>query len=326
MFTIKDVAKKAGVSQATVSRVINNTKAVKLETRKHIEQIIQELNYKPNPNAVRLGKKRVSVIGIAYSNYLNTGYKVLQKAEAYTSKKNIPIQVKSAEPNANSELDAITSLLSYGCSPVVAQAQYIDDTTLRSLMAYYPDLYIIDRCVKGFAQRCVTFDHRKAAEMIVNFVQNGRECLCVYDVKPNHNANYREQIIRNNLRGPFAEHRTTDSFSNGENLMRDLISSNDMPDAILTDLPATAMGLTSVFYDHFSNTNRQVNIITFGNYCAPSPFNAYITSINYPLALLTEKLLDKVFALENLSDEQLVQKLLPTIKRSQTHDTSALLF
>ncbi|GEA01590.1 hypothetical protein KUL17_04870 [Alteromonas sp. KUL17] len=57
MLTIKDIAKKAGVSQATVSRVINNTKTVKLETRRHIEQIIKELNYKPNPNAVMLGKK-----------------------------------------------------------------------------------------------------------------------------------------------------------------------------------------------------------------------------------------------------------------------------
>ena len=70
MLTIKDIARKAGVSQATVSRVINNTKTVKLETRKNIEKIIKELNYKPNPNAVMLGKKSVSAIGIAYSNYL----------------------------------------------------------------------------------------------------------------------------------------------------------------------------------------------------------------------------------------------------------------
>ncbi|CAB9493625.1 LacI family DNA-binding transcriptional regulator [Alteromonas macleodii] len=325
MLTIKDIAKKAGVSQATVSRVINNTKTVKQETRRHIEQIIKELNYKPNPNAVMLGKKNIYAIGIAYSKYLNTGYKVLQKAEAYTSKKNIPIQVKSAEPDANSELDAITSLLSYGCSPVVAQAQYIDDTTLRNLMVYYPNLYIIDRFVKPFPERCVTFDHQKAAEMIIDFVQKDSNCLCINDIKPAFNAHYRETIIREQLEVPFLEHRTTDSFNNGENLMRDLISSNDMPNTIITDLPSTAMGLASVFYDHFSNSKRHINIITFGNYCSPSPFNAYITSVTYPLALLTEKLLDKAFALEALTDEQLVQKFLPTINRSQSYTSNALL-
>ena len=325
MLTIKDIAKKAGVSQATVSRVINNTKTVKLETRRHIEKIIKELNYKPNPNAVMLGKKNIYSIGIAYSKYLDTGYQVLQKAEAYTSKKNIPIQVKSAEPNANSELDAITSLLSYGCSPVVAQAQYIDDATLRNLMIYYPNLYIIDRFVKSFPERCVTFDHQKAAEMIIDFVQKDSKCFCIYDIKPAFNAHYRETIIREQLEVPFLEHRTTDSFNNGENLMRDLISSNDMPNTIITDLPSTAMGLATVFYDHFSNRNHHVNIITFGNYCSPSPFNAYITSVTYPLALLTEKLLDKAFALEGLSNEQLVQKFLPTIKRSQLYTSNALL-
>lgn len=326
MLTIKDIARKAGVSQATVSRVINNTKTVKLETRKNIEKIIKELNYKPNPNAVMLGKKSVSAIGIAYSNYLNTGYQVLRKAEAYMSEKNIPIQVKSAEPNANSELDAITSLLSYGCSPVIAQAQYIDDKTLSSLMAYYPDLHIIDRCVKRFPKRCVTFDHQKAAEMIVNFVKDSDTCLCIYDIQPNENARSREAAIRGELKVPFYERKTIDSFDMGENLMRDLISSNEIPDTIITDLPTTAMGLLSVYHDHFGNNNRQVRVITFGNYSSLSAFKSCITSVNYPLTLLTEKLLDKVFTSEGLSNEQLVQKFLPTIKRSQTHATNALSF
>lgn len=108
--------------------------------------------------------------------------------------------------------------------------------------------------------------------------------------------------------------------------MRDLISSNEIPDTIITDLPTTAMGLLSVYHDHFGNNHRQVRVITFGNYSSLSAFKGCITSVNYPLTLLTEKLLDKVFALEGLSNEQLVQKLLPTIKRSQTRAANALSF
>ena len=54
MATLKDVAEKAGVSIATVSNCINNTKTVKPATRAKIMQIIEELNYIPNASAKSL--------------------------------------------------------------------------------------------------------------------------------------------------------------------------------------------------------------------------------------------------------------------------------
>lgn len=59
--TIKDVAKKAGVSIATVSRVINNRDRVKDSTRQKIKSVIEELNYKPNQTA------RTMVMGLSRS-------------------------------------------------------------------------------------------------------------------------------------------------------------------------------------------------------------------------------------------------------------------
>src|SRR5690625_6942396 len=48
MLTIVDVAKRAGVSIATVSRVINNPEIVSEKTRNKVKQIIEELNYEPS--------------------------------------------------------------------------------------------------------------------------------------------------------------------------------------------------------------------------------------------------------------------------------------
>ena len=53
---IKDIAKAAGVSSATVSRVINQNGYVSEETRKKVELVIQQLDYVPNLNAVYLKK------------------------------------------------------------------------------------------------------------------------------------------------------------------------------------------------------------------------------------------------------------------------------
>lgn len=64
MPTIKDVAKKANVSVATVSRVINNTGYVNHETRKIVETAIDELGYVPNELARSLFRKRSNIIGL----------------------------------------------------------------------------------------------------------------------------------------------------------------------------------------------------------------------------------------------------------------------
>ena len=64
MPTIKDVAKKANVSVATVSRVINNTGYVNIETRKMVEDVITEIGYVPNELARSLFTKKSSIIGL----------------------------------------------------------------------------------------------------------------------------------------------------------------------------------------------------------------------------------------------------------------------
>lgn len=64
MPTIKDVAKRANVSVATVSRVINNTGYVNIETRALVEQAIQDLGYVPNELARSLFRKESKIIGL----------------------------------------------------------------------------------------------------------------------------------------------------------------------------------------------------------------------------------------------------------------------
>ena len=66
--TIREVAELAGVSQMTVSRVINDRGMVKQSTRERVENAIGVLNYKPNFIARRLAGGDVFFIGILYSN------------------------------------------------------------------------------------------------------------------------------------------------------------------------------------------------------------------------------------------------------------------
>lgn len=62
--TIYDVANKAGVSRQTVSRVLNNRQDVSPETRLRIQNIIEELGYRPNAIAQSLGRQKSNVLGV----------------------------------------------------------------------------------------------------------------------------------------------------------------------------------------------------------------------------------------------------------------------
>ncbi len=71
MTTIKDVAKHAGVSVATVSRVINATGYVHEDTRRKVEDAVRELNYTPNEVARSLYKRKSRLIGLLLPDITN---------------------------------------------------------------------------------------------------------------------------------------------------------------------------------------------------------------------------------------------------------------
>lgn len=66
--TINDVARAAGVSKKTVSRVINRSALLKKDTREKVEAVIAELGYVPNPQARALALRRNFLLGLLHDN------------------------------------------------------------------------------------------------------------------------------------------------------------------------------------------------------------------------------------------------------------------
>lgn len=82
MVKMTDVAKRANVSIATVSRVLNNKEDVNEDTRKRILEIIEEMNYKPNQVARTLYKKNSNLIAVIVPDLINPYYpEIIQAIE-----------------------------------------------------------------------------------------------------------------------------------------------------------------------------------------------------------------------------------------------------
>ncbi|KIL38446.1 hypothetical protein SD70_26410 [Gordoniibacillus kamchatkensis] len=78
--TIKDIAKEAGVSTATISRVLNNSGYVSNDIKQHVMEVIRKLNYQPNAIARSLKQEKSRSVGIVLPDMTNPYFMNIARA------------------------------------------------------------------------------------------------------------------------------------------------------------------------------------------------------------------------------------------------------
>jgi LacI family transcriptional regulator len=109
--TISDIAKKAKVSPATVSRVLNDSGYVKEDTKKRILTAIKEMNYTPSAIARSLSKSENNTIGIIVPDITNTYFgEIIKGVSEIAEKKNLNIILFNTDNYLEKEIRAINLL------------------------------------------------------------------------------------------------------------------------------------------------------------------------------------------------------------------------
>ena len=123
MPTIKDVAKKANVSVATVSRVINNTGYVNHETRKIVQDVIEELNYVPNELARSLFRKKSNIIGLIVP-HISTYFfaELIESLEDAITKKGYKLMIFNSKDDIELEKKYINVFSQYNIDGIILVA------------------------------------------------------------------------------------------------------------------------------------------------------------------------------------------------------------
>ncbi len=106
--TISDIAKRAGVSKTTVSRVLNSPEKVEEGTKKKIEQIIKETNYVPSETARNLSRQASSTIGVIVPEIGNPFFAGLFTGiEEIISANNLSLLYCSNDDDAKKDAEAL---------------------------------------------------------------------------------------------------------------------------------------------------------------------------------------------------------------------------
>ena len=126
--TIYDVAREAGVSMATVSRVVNGNKNVKENTRKKVLEVIDRLDYRPNAVARGLASKKTTTVGVVIPNITNGYFSTLAKgiddiAEMY--KYNIVLA--NSDEDDEKEVSVVNTLFSKQVDGIIFMGYHLTE-------------------------------------------------------------------------------------------------------------------------------------------------------------------------------------------------------
>jgi len=112
LVTIKDIAKKAGVSTSTVSHCINDTSYVSPPLKRKIYKVIKELDYNPNLIAKSLKSKKTKIVGLILPEISDIQLSELAKViEKLLNEKDYNIIIVNSEDNADKEFKIVNKLI-----------------------------------------------------------------------------------------------------------------------------------------------------------------------------------------------------------------------
>jgi len=183
MATINDVCKLAGVSKATVSRVMNGTGQVKESTAKIVLQAMAQLNFKPNRLAQALANNGANSIGLILSDFSGDYFgTILKRAAKGAEVAGKQLSVTDGHDDHLREIEAIDSLVEHCCDAIVLYSRSLSQQDLSDIKARIDiPFVIINRQLDDKSIHAVYFDQESIARLAVNQLLdfNHTEIACI---------------------------------------------------------------------------------------------------------------------------------------------------
>jgi len=298
MPTIKDIAKAAGVSPASVSRVINNGPKVGAKTREKIKRIMGEMEYQPNANAQAINVQNNASIGIVLADLTDPLFaKMAHGIEKVAAQKNLQIFLNSGAFDQTSELNAIEVLLEHRYKALVVHSAMIDDKTLIEFARKVPGLVLLNRHIKEIESRCIWLDDKAGGSLMADhIVEQGHKKIAIIAVDGiQNNTRHRIEGMKTQL-AKYPVHYQIEvleqgaaTYEGGEVAVQNLLARGVEFSAILAYNDAIAVGAVSMLKAHGLSVPDDVSVVGFNNLILAQCMKPKLTTIHNPIEEMAMK-------------------------------------
>lgn len=175
MATIQDVAKRAGVSIATVSRVLNGTAFVNEEVTARVLEAVKELQYQPSRAARALRANRSKIIGLLISDIQNPFFTTLIRGVEDVAQRNgYSLILCNSDENPRKQRQYIEVLCAERVAGAIVVPTSEQSRELRLFHEHAIPVVFVDRHAKDNSADAVLVDNvRGAYEAVTHLITNG---------------------------------------------------------------------------------------------------------------------------------------------------------
>jgi LacI family transcriptional regulator len=304
MATIKDVAREARVSVATVSRVFNGGGPVREETRRRVRDIATTLRYVPHGGARSLITSKTSTIGVLLPDLYGEFFSEVIRGIDLAARRSGHHLIISNSHQDKSEIESAMRAMRGRVDGVIIMSPDID---AQALMANLPDSHpvvLLNCALRGGEFDSVNIDNIRGARAIVqHLISHGHKRIAIITGAP-RNVDGHERLLGYRAalraasieRNPRFEARGSFTEDSGFEAARALLDLRIRPTAIFAANDSMAIGALSALREAGVRVPEDLAVAGFDDITIARYVNPPLSSVHVPIAELGERAMAKLLS------------------------------
>ncbi|WP_096155223.1 MULTISPECIES: LacI family DNA-binding transcriptional regulator [Bacillus] len=329
MATIEDVAKLAGLSRTTVSRVINNHPYVAEKKRVQVLTAMSELGYVPNSSARSLRSQQTKMIGLLIPRVTNPFFsKLIEQMEMAASDNGYQLIVCQTRYSEERELEYLSLLKTRQVDGMILSSLQNDWKKIEPFLEYGP-IVLCNEFEERAHVPTVRFNQTDGGYIATkHLVELGHKTIayCTGGYKSNV-AESRERGFHKALRERNLQFNNQYFFSDaftiedGRRILHDMLKLPIKPTAVFTGGDEVAAGIVSEAKRLGINIPEQLAVVGFDNQAITELLDPQITTVDQPVQLMAKKAFDimiEKIRTKRYTDKEIYEYELNLIVRNST--------
>ncbi|HXJ04906.1 MAG TPA: LacI family DNA-binding transcriptional regulator [Candidatus Acidoferrum sp.] len=334
LLNLEAVAKRAGVSTATVSRVLNNLNVVKGSTRTRVLKAAEELKYHPNLHARSLARGKNRTLGILVSNMENPFFfDIYHALESAAHSCGYEVVVANTDYRSEQLVASVRLMIGWRVAGLAAVVSEMDSHLIQMLTDSRIPIVFYD---VGTPQKNITnvrVDYRKGMKKIVEYLHSLGHTRMAFlghhsTLGPisERKKTFLETVTRISPNAEVHIASGSDGLEGGRLAARELLSSGFDPTAIICVNDFMAVGVLRQLRDQGVRVPEEISVTGFDNiklseFCSPA-----LTTVHIPRERIGQKIFeilvpgassDRLAGQEILIDPELVVRESTSVPRSE---------
>lgn len=282
--TIKDLARILGISVSTVSRALKDHPDISLKTKKAVQDLAGEMQYRPNEIALSLKNRKTKIIGIIVPKLVHHFFSsVIEGVENIAYDKGYQVMIYHSDEKFIREIELTKSILSFRLDGLIISMskETADYSHFEKLEQYGIPVVFFDRVPNMDVNKVIFDDFQGAYDAVNHLISQG--CKKIAHLSASENLDigrkridgYKTALRNNGI--PFQSDLIVkcDTYEDAIPLTEKLIADHPELDGIFAVNDLTGIGATKAVISSGKNVPKEIKVIGFTNeissaVCAPS--------------------------------------------------------